>query len=49
MSGAVNYLADPDKLRKVLAQSFLITAAYRCSGLIAHGAELEGFLLAFRG
>ncbi len=41
VSGAVNYLADPDKLRKVLAQSFLITAAYRCSGLIAHGPSLK--------
>ena len=41
VSGGVNYLADPDKLRKVLAQSFLITAAYRCSGLIAHGPSLK--------
>jgi len=41
VSGAVNFLADPDKLRKVLAQSFLITAAYRCSGLIAHGPSLK--------
>ncbi len=41
VSGAVNFLADSDKLRKVLAQSFLITAAYRCSGLIAHGPTLK--------
>ena len=41
VSGAVNFLADPDKLRKELAQSFLITAAYRCSGLIAHGPSLK--------
>ncbi len=41
VSGAVNFLADSDKLRKVLAQSFLITAAYRCSGLIAHGPALK--------
>jgi hypothetical protein len=41
VSGDVNYLADSDKLRKVLAQSFLITAAYRCSGLIAHGPSLK--------
>ena len=41
ISGAVNFLADPDKLRKVLAQSFLITAAYRCSGLIAHPPSLK--------
>ncbi len=39
--GAVNYLADSDKLRKALAQSFLITAAYRCSGLIAHAPSLK--------
>jgi hypothetical protein len=41
VSGAINFLADSDKLRKVLAQSFLITAAYRCSGLIAHGPALK--------
>ncbi len=41
VSGTVNFLADPDKLRKLLAQSFLITAAYRCSGLIAHGPSLK--------
>jgi len=41
ISGAVNFLADPDKLRKVLAQSFLITAAYRCSGLIPHPPSLK--------
>ena len=39
--GAVNFLADSDKLRKVLAQSFLITAAYRCSGLISHPPSLK--------
>jgi len=41
VSGAVNFLADTDKLRKALAQSFLITAAYRCSGLIAHAPTLK--------
>jgi hypothetical protein len=41
VTGAVNYLADPDKLRNLLAQSFLITAAYRCSGLIAHAPSLK--------
>ena len=41
IAGAVNFLADSDKLRKVLAQSFLITAAYRCSGLIAHPPSLK--------
>lgn len=35
VSGAVNFLADSDKLRKALAQSFLMTAAYRCSGMLA--------------
>ena len=41
VSGEVNYLADTDKLRNLLAQSFLITAAYRCSGLIAHDPSLK--------
>jgi len=41
VAGGVNFLADPDKLRKLLAQSFLITAAYRCSGLIAHAPSLK--------
>jgi hypothetical protein len=41
ISGAISFLANPDKLRKVLAQSFLITAAYRCSGLIAHSPSLK--------
>jgi len=41
ISGTINFLADSDKLRKVLAQSFLITAAYRCSGLIAHSPSLK--------
>ena len=41
ISGAVALFADPDKLRKVLAQSFLITAAYRCSGMIAHAPSLR--------
>jgi hypothetical protein len=41
ISGTINFLADSDKLRKVLAQSFLITAAYRCSGLIAHAPSLK--------
>jgi hypothetical protein len=41
VSGAVNFMADSDKLRKVLAQSFLITAAYRCSGLISHAPALK--------
>ena len=41
VSGAINFLANPDKLRKVLAQSFLITAGYRCSGLIAHPPSLK--------
>lgn len=41
ISGAVNFLADGDKLRKAIAQSFLITAAYRCSGLISHAPGLK--------
>ena len=46
ISGTINFLADSDKLRKVLAQSFLITAAYRCSGLDRARAKFEGLLLA---
>lgn len=41
VAGTMNFLADTDKLRKALAQSFLITAAYRCSGLIAHAPSLK--------
>lgn len=41
VSGAIDFLADADKLRRVLAQSFLLTAAYRCSGLIAHTPSLK--------
>jgi hypothetical protein len=41
VAGAIDFLANPDKLRKLLAQSFLITAAYRCSGLIAHPPSLK--------
>jgi hypothetical protein len=41
ISGAINFLADSDKLRKVLAQSFLITAGYRCSGLVTHPPSLK--------
>jgi hypothetical protein len=36
-----NFAADHEKLRKVLAESFLITAAYRCSKLSAQGQTLE--------
>lgn len=36
-----NFAADAEKLRKVLAESFLITAAYRCSKLVAHQPELK--------
>jgi len=41
ISGSINFLADSDKLRKALAQSFLITAAYRCCGLVAHAPSLK--------
>jgi len=41
VSGATNFLADSDKLRTVLAQSFLMTVAYRCSGLIAQAPSLK--------
>lgn len=36
-----NFAADQSKLRKVLAESFLITAAYGCSKLAAASLKLE--------
>jgi hypothetical protein len=36
-----NFAADSEKLRKVLAESVLITAAYRCSKLVIHQPELK--------
>ncbi|HEX8475573.1 MAG TPA: hypothetical protein VF666_16210 [Pyrinomonadaceae bacterium] len=36
-----NFAADHAKLRKVLSESFLITAAYRCSRLVAQSPTLE--------
>jgi hypothetical protein len=36
-----NFAADSEKLRKVLAESVLITAAYRCSKLVIHQPELR--------
>ncbi|MBZ5560907.1 MAG: hypothetical protein LAP13_00645 [Acidobacteriia bacterium] len=41
LSAGINYLADTDKLRKLLAQTFLITAAYRCSKLINQAPDLK--------
>lgn len=35
-----NFTADQAKLRKVMAESFLITAAYRCSQLVAQSPTL---------
>jgi hypothetical protein len=40
-SSSVNYAADSDKLRAVLAESFLITAAYRGTRLVARAPELR--------
>jgi hypothetical protein len=36
-----NFAADQAKLRKVMAESFLITAAYRCSQLVAQSPTLS--------
>lgn len=36
-----NFAADHKKLRKVMAESFLITAAYRCSKTVARSPTLE--------
>jgi hypothetical protein len=37
----VNFGADTQKLRHVLAESFLITAAYRCAGRVANAPDLR--------
>ncbi len=41
LSAGINFLADTEKLRKLLAQSFLITAAYRCGQLITQAPNLK--------
>ncbi len=41
LSAGINYLADTEKLRKLLAQTFLITAAYRCGKLINQAPDLK--------
>lgn len=40
-SSSVNYGADSDKLRGVLAESFLITAAYRGTRLVAQAPQFK--------
>ncbi|HKS96249.1 MAG TPA: hypothetical protein VJV74_08950, partial [Terriglobia bacterium] len=40
-SSSVNYGADSDKLRRVLAESFLITAAYRGTPLVMQAPEFR--------
>jgi hypothetical protein len=40
-ASTLNFAADGEKLRKVLAESALITAAYRCSKLVTHQPELK--------
>jgi hypothetical protein len=40
-ASTLNFAADGEKLRKVLAESVLITAAYRCSRLVTHPPELK--------
>lgn len=40
-ASTLNFAADSEKLRKVLAESVLITAAYRCSKLVTHQPELK--------
>lgn len=39
--GAVNFGPNAEKIREVLAESFLITAAYRSSKLVAQAPELK--------
>jgi len=40
-ASTLNFAADTKKLRKVLAESVLITAAYRCSKLVTQQPELK--------
>lgn len=40
-ASTLNFAADSEKLRKVMAESVLITAAYRCSKLVIHQPEIE--------
>lgn len=41
VASTFNFAADQGKLRKVLAESFLITAAYRCSQTVVQNPSLE--------
>jgi hypothetical protein len=40
-ASTLNFAADSEKLRKVMAESVMITAAYRCSKLVAQPPELK--------
>jgi hypothetical protein len=40
-ASTLNFAADSEKLRNVLAESVLITVAYRCSKLVTHQPELK--------
>lgn len=40
-ASTLNFAADSEKLRKILAESVLITAAYRCSKLVTLPPELK--------
>jgi hypothetical protein len=40
-ASSLNFAADGEKLRKVLAESVLISAAYRCSNLVLQQPELK--------
>ena len=40
-ASTLNFAADGDKLRKVLAESVLISAAYRCSNLVTQPPQLK--------
>ena len=40
-ASTLNFAADGEKLRKVLAESVLISAAYRCSNLVTQPPELK--------
>ena len=48
VTASVNFGADEEKLRHLLAESFLITAAYRVSGTVVSPPELGSSHLFFR-
>src|SRR5215813_3039855 len=46
-ASTLNFAADAEKLRRVLAESVLLTVAYQCSRLVAHQPKLKVFQSCF--